>query len=216
MIYPKDFNSEIDIKIDKIKKEIVSGKISLLELELNSLFNEMEGFINTVNLEQYAITYKRAYEILEQKFEELKKLLRSLDDDRKIIAFLKTNPKDEEIYEIFKGCWHKPYYVEDLSLEFLFYATNRYCKDNIPRSEIVHLKKIPSKEDFLIEVPELQFIEKLNKYYEEIIKKLPCVFDQIFDEEHNQIKIYEHFIYLLHLLQQGRIKYHKETNTLYL
>ena len=95
-------------------------------------------------------------------------------------------------------------------------AADRYCKDNIPHLEIVHLKKIPSKEDFLIEVPEFQFIEKLNKYYDEIIKKLPCVFDQIFEEERNQIKIYEHFIYLLHLLQQGRIKYHKETNTLYL
>ena len=216
MIYPKDFNLEINNKIDKIKQEIVSGKISLLELELNNLFNEMEGFINTVNLEQYAITYKRAYEILEQKFEELKKLLRSLDDDRKIIAFLKTNPKDEEICEIFKGCWHKPYYIADFSLEFLFYVADRYCKDNIPHLEIVHLKKIPSKEDFLIEVPEFQFIEKLNKYYDEIINKLPCVFDQIFEEERNQIKIYEHFIYLLHLLQQGRIKYHKETNTLYL
>ena len=216
MIYPKDFNLEINNKINKIKRDIESGKISLLELELNVIFNEMERSINKVNLELYSITYKEACEILEQKFEELKKLLASLDEDQKIISFLKNNPKDDEIYDIFRGCWHNPYYIEDLSLKFLKYAVDRFCRDNITSSELEHLNRIPSKADFLIEIPEFHFIEKLNQFFIEIKEKLPCEFNQIFEGESNQIQIYEHFIYLLHLLQQGRIKFHKETNTLYL
>ena len=37
----------------------------------------------------------------------------------------------------------------------------------------------------------------------------------IFGDEQDQAKIYEIFVYLLHLLQLGKIKYQKETNTLY-
>jgi hypothetical protein len=176
----------------------------------------MENSINIFNIEDYSATYKKLCEILEQKFEELKKLLRSLDDDQKIINFLKKKPKDDEICRLFNGCWHKMFYIEDLSLDFLIYATNRFCKEKEPILELEHLRRIGSKEDFLIEIPEYQFIEKLDQFFDEIKYKLPCLFEQIFDRESNQITIYEKFVYLLHLLQQGKVKYHKETNMLYL
>jgi hypothetical protein len=199
-----------------IKKEILSGKISLLELELNVLFNEMENSVNIYNIEDYSSTYKNVCEILEQKFDELKKLLRTLDDDQKIINYLKKKPKDEEVCSLFNGCWHNIFYIEDLSLDFLIYAKNRFCKDKVSNIEIEHLKRIYSNEEFLIEIPEYQFIEKLDQFFDEIKQKLPCSFEEIFKDENNQIKIYEKFIYSLHLFQQGRVKYHKETNMVYL
>jgi len=207
---------ELDNKIEMIKKDIISGKITLLELELSVLFNEIENSINIFNIENYSATYKKACEILEQKFEELKKLLRLLDDDQKIINFLKKKPEDKEICSLFDHCWYKNFYIEDLSLNFLTYAKNRYCKEKESNLEIEHLIRAISNEQFLIEIPEQQFIEKLSIFLDGIRDKLPCLFEQIFDGENDQIKIYEKFIYLLHLLQQGRIKYHKETNMLYL
>jgi len=52
--------------------------------------------------------------------------------------------------------------------------------------------------------------------FELIKRKLPCSYDMIFEDENNQIKLFEHFVYLLHLLQLGKIKYQKESNFLYL
>jgi len=216
LINHKDMSLELDNKIEMIKKDIISGKITLLELELSILFNEMENSINVFNIENYSATYKKACQILEEKFEELKKLLRLLDDDKKIINFLKKKPEDEEICSLFDHCWYKNFYIEDLSLNFLTYAKNRYCKEKASNLEIEHLIRAISNEQFLIEIPEQQFIEKLDIFLDGIRDKLPCLFEQIFDGENDQIKIYEKFIYLLHLLQQGRIKYHKETNMLYL
>ena len=41
-------------------------------------------------------------------------------------------------------------------------------------------------------------------------------YDEIFEDEHDQIRIFENFVYLLHLLQLNLIKYQKETKYLYL
>jgi len=50
--------------------------------------------------------------------------------------------------------------------------------------------------------------------YEQFVYLLHLL--HVFDNELDQIEIYEQFVYLLHLLQLGKIKYQKDTNTLYL
>jgi len=53
-------------------------------------------------------------------------------------------------------------------------------------------------------------------FFNAIKYKFPCSFDDIFEDEHDQIIIYEKFVYILHLLQLGKIKYQKESNFLYM
>ena len=72
------------------------------------------------------------------------------------------------------------------------------------------------KQNFLLEVPEQKFTEKMNNYFNHIKSRLPCSFDEIFENEQDQIKVYENFVYILHLLQLGKLKYQKETNFLYI
>ena len=78
-----------------------------------------------------------------------------------------------------------------------------------------HLKKTSVKDDFILELPKQRFTEKMTIFFEDIKNKLPCSFNNIFDEIENQIEIYEKFVYLLHLLQLNKIKYEKNTDTLY-
>ena len=54
------------------------------------------------------------------------------------------------------------------------------------------------------------------RFYNSIQKKLPCSLEDIFEDYTEQEIIYENFVYLLHLLQLGKIKYLKETNVIYL
>ena len=42
----KDILEEINSNIEDIYKDILTGKISLLELELVPIFNQLEGFVN--------------------------------------------------------------------------------------------------------------------------------------------------------------------------
>jgi hypothetical protein len=210
-----DFSEEINKKIEDIKHDFLSGKINLLEHELNPIFTDIKDSLSIFNIINYSQSYVQACELLDRKFEQLRNLLRSLDIEKKFMDFLKRKPNKEEIYDIFNGCWNHNFELEPLSFNFLEYAINRFCKEKIIDLRIKHLDKERSEYQFLLEIPRLKFTEKVNEFYNEIRNKFPCFFEEVFENEQDQIKIYEKFVYLLHLLQLGKIKYQKETNTLY-
>jgi len=211
-----DFSEEINKKIEVIKEEVLSGKINLLNLELNPIFSDIKDSLSIFNIENYSESYKNACELLIRKFEELKNLLSSLDIEKTFLDFLKENPNEEEITEIMSGCWNYTFELDALSLNFLEYASNRFCKEKLMDSKIEHLNREKTDYQFLLEIPMLKFTDKLNAFFNKIRTKLPCYFEDVFENKLDQIKIYEQFVYLLHLLQLGKIKYQKDTNTLYL
>ena len=211
-----DLSEELNKKIEIIKDDILSGKTSLLELELNPLFHDLKDSLSIFNIDNYSLTYKNVCELLNEKFEELKKLLSSLNIDQKFLIFMKTHPDEEEISDIFKGCWRKVFSIDGMSLNFLEYASDRFCKERIMELEIKHLIKGKIDDQFLLEIPKYKFTEKMMSFFNKIKEKLPCYFEDVFDDEVDQMIIYEKFVYLLHLLQLGKVKYQKETNTLYI
>ncbi len=211
-----DFSEDINKKIEIIKDDILSGKINLLEFELNPIFSDIKDSLSIFNIENYSQSYVNAFELLKRKFEELRNLLSSLDIEKKFMAFLRENPKENEIVEIFNGCWNNYFELDAISLNFLEYAENRFCKEKTMDFTIKHLNKERSDYEFLLEIPKLKFTEKVNAFFNKIRNKLPCYFEEVFEENIDQLKIYEQFVYLLHLLQLGKVKYQKETNTLYI
>lgn len=204
-------------KIDDIQKQVINGKINLLNYELVPLFTELQKTITVSYLDKNSKTYMKACLLLDQKFEELRKLLGTLDHEKKFIEYLNLKPDDKEINELFEGCWREIFNLNPISFEFLEESKERL--DNLVKKSfsIQHLKIRRKQEDnFVLSVPERGFSEQMNEFYETILNKLPCFFEDIFEDDKDQIKIYEKFVYLLHLLQSGKIKYQKETNTLYI
>ncbi|MCK4370992.1 MAG: hypothetical protein KAW03_07975 [Candidatus Lokiarchaeota archaeon] len=212
----KDFSEEINNKIENIKNRVFSGEISLLEIELVPIFENLKDSLTIYNISKYSRTYKSAFQLLSQKFEELKIFLSYLDNQDKFLKFLKTNPRDIEIYQVFEDCWREPFNIDTLSLKFLEYSKERLVLEKGEPLKIEPIEKIKLKEDFLLEIPEKRFTEKMLAFFNIIKDKLPCPYEEIFEDELDQIKIFENFVYILHLLQMGKIKYQKETNFLYL
>jgi len=204
-------------KIDDIQKQVINGKINLLNYELVPLFTELQKTITINYLDKNSKTYMKACLLLDQKFEELRKLLGSLDNEKKFIEYLNLKPDDKEINELFEGCWRETFNLNPISLEFLEESKEKLDKIVKKSFNIQHLKiRRKQGEDFVLSVPERGFSEQMNEFYESILDKLPCFFEDIFEDDKDQIKIYEKFVYILHLLQLGKIKYQKETNTLYI
>ena len=200
----------------QIKHDILKGKISLLELELNPIFQEIIDSVSTTNIFQYSPLYKETNDILYQKFEELKTLLIRMDNEQKYLDFLKKSPSDSEIALLFKGCWNRLFRIGCLSLGFLQESQNKLSTRNREPIKIKKVPRIESKDQFLLEIPMQKFTEKMDDYFTSISDKLPCSLDELFDNETDQLVIYENFIYMLHLLQLGRIKYQKDTKTFYI
>jgi hypothetical protein len=221
----KDFSEEINRKIEEIQTKVISGELTLLDVELFPIFENLKDSLNIGNLNRYSITYRNASQLLIQKFEELKILINNIDRKEGFLKFLKSNPEDAEIIQLLNDCWLKPFNIDSLSLDFLEFSRDKLSvKRVIPTSivkrviptSIEHIEKVEVKDSFLLEVPEQKFTEKMLSFYDKIKNKLPCLFDEIFEEEQSQIEIYENFVYILHLLQLGKIKYQKETNFLYI
>ncbi|UCC18904.1 MAG: hypothetical protein JSV62_12455 [Promethearchaeota archaeon] len=211
-----DFSIELNRKIEVIKTKVLAGEVSLLDIELVSLFEDLKDSLNIFNINNYSMTYKNAFQLLSQKFEELKIFLSYLDNKDKFLAFLKTSPKDTEIFQLLEDCWRDPFTVDALSLEFLKYSKDRLIARKGEALVIEPIDKIQIKENFILELTSGKFTEKMLEFYETIKDRLPCSYDEIFEDEKDQLKIFENFVFLLHLLQIGKIKYQKETNFLYL
>ncbi|MEE9379416.1 MAG: hypothetical protein V3V33_15430 [Candidatus Lokiarchaeia archaeon] len=212
----KDFSEEINNKIESIKKRVLAGEVSLLDVELVPIFENLKDSLTIYNISKYSNTYKSAFQLLSQKFEELKIFLSYLDNQNKFLKFLKSNPKDMEIYQLFEDCWRDPFIIDALSLEFLEYSKDRLVTKKPEPLKIEHLDKINLKGTFLLEIPEKRFTDKMLAFFNIIKDKLPCSYEELFEDEFDQLKIFENFVYLLHLLQLGKINYQKKTNFLYL
>jgi len=212
----KDLSEEINRKIEEIQTKVLSGEIALLDLELVPIFENIKDTLDIGNINRYSLAFKNVFQLLVEKFEELKILINNLDKKEGFFQYLKSNPNDSEVYNLFNECWIKPFNIESLSLNFLNSSREKLSKGEGYSVTIEHLDKVIIKHNFLLEVPEQKFTEKIMSFYNNIKNKFPCSFDEIFENEQDQIKIYENFVYLLHLLQMGKIKYQKETNFLYI
>lgn len=211
-----DFSKEINEKIEEIQSKVLSGDINLLEVELVPIFENLKDSLNIRNINKYSKSYENAFQLLTRKFEELKILINDLDRKEGFLDFLKGNPKESEISKLLDNCWIKPFVITSLSLEFLEASFDKLNIEKNNQNVIEHIDRIKVTQDFLLEVPEQKFTEKMLDFFNHIMNKLPCSFEEIFEDEQDQIKIYEKFVYILHLLQIGKVKYQKETNFLYI
>ena len=211
-----DITEVLNNRIRDIQKKILSGKVNLLDLELVPLFDELKDSLTVHNLEKSSETYKNACLLLNQKFDELRSMLSSLESEKQFLNYLNSNPSDLELYGLLNECWRNLFTIDALSLEFLELSQKRLGIDRGGPITIEHLQKAKVKDKFLLEIPKHKFTEKMMKFYISIRKKLPCSLEDIFEDYSEQEIIYENFVYLLHLLQLGKIKYLKETNVIYL
>ncbi|MBD3198353.1 MAG: hypothetical protein GF317_25105 [Candidatus Lokiarchaeota archaeon] len=212
----KDFSDDIKQKIYTIKAKLLDGQISLLDEDLVPIFDELRDSLNTLNINKYSKTYMEACELLDEKFRELVVLLNRLDEEKKFQEYLESEPSDKEILELIGDCWLQTFDLDYLSFDFLKESMEKLTHKISKPYQIQHPLQTRSKDKFILEVSKERFGQKMEEFFERIKEKLPCYFEELFENLPNQIEIYEKFVYILHLLQQGRLKYQKETKTVYL
>ncbi|MFX1498215.1 MAG: hypothetical protein ACFFBH_11855 [Promethearchaeota archaeon] len=216
MINFTDYYNQISQKIENVKSKILSGKLSLLSFELNPIFQDLKDSLNMENIDKYSSLYKEACFLLNQKFEELKSFLKLLENDKLFFNFLELKPSDQDISLLFDACCRRVFTIESISINFLVESDKKFSKERNKIIEVEHLKRQKINSEFLLEITRQNFTEKMFLYLERIKGKLPCRFEDIFEIDKDQMEIFEDFVYLLHLLQLGKIKYQKETNSLYI
>ena len=216
MVEITDISDELNQKIEEIQRKVYSGEISLLNLELVPIFNNLRTNLTESNLDNYSKPYKEACGLLDLKFSELKYLLSASTIEKSFSDYLETNPNDDEILHLFDNCWREVFYLDVLSYNFLECSKDLLCRDKKEISIVEPVEIEESDEIFVVKIPKRKFTEKMMNYFNTIKKKLPCSIDTLFEDEINDIILCTDFVYLLHLLQSGIVNYQKETNFVYI
>jgi len=203
-------------EMDELNQRILRGEINLLEYELVPIFHNLQKSLSIGNLDGHSKMYEEACQLLNLKFEELKKILNSLQSEQVFYEFLQQDPSDIQIYQLLKECWISSFHTNSVSIDFLQESTDKLCLER--KSEHVPFispEKINTDQEFILEVPSRNFNEKLEGYMAKIQSLLPCSFSKLFEHQKEQGKIFENFVYVLHLLQLGKLHYQKETHFIY-
>ncbi len=212
-------NSSIPSIIEEIQEifDIIHrGSKHALSVDLNPIFQKFKRSITTQNLNESSSAFSKLCNIIETKFNELQMYLALFGQEKKFLTFLESNPSDIEIFNLFKGCWYKPFNLNALSLDFLEESKDS-LENRIREGYIIENLEIPQKdENFLLEMPSSSFQEIIENYFNKISEKLPCNMEDLFEDIENQEEIFEKFIMILHLLQNGKIMYQKQTNFIYI
>ena len=168
------------------------------------------------NLDKSSSAFSKLCDIIETKFNELQIFLALFGQEKKFLTYLESNPSDIEISNLFKGCWYKTFNINSLSLEFLEKSKD-FLENRRREGYTIENLQIPNKnENFVLEMRSISFQETIKNYFNEIYRKLPCNMEDLFEEIESQEEIYEKFIIILHLLQNGKIMYQKQTNFVYI
>ena len=113
------------------------------------------------------------------------------------------------------GCWNKNFIMSSLSLQFLEMCKDKLCQDKQEPFIYESVEEEKVNDEFTLEVPKFKFTEKMNLFFNTIKDMLPCSFNDIFENEQDNVKLCMDFVYLLHLLQSGKIQYQKDSNFIY-
>jgi hypothetical protein len=206
---------EINERVREIMKMVLAGDLSLLDFELKPLFREIRDSVNPKSINNYASTYSEMLDLLERKYNEFQDLINQINSDDLFLRFLEKNPNDDIISDCFTGCWRKAFTLRTVSLKGLSKYFDRFTSSHKEFIDIQHINRSTKKGEYIFFVPKESFSEKMMDFYTVLVEKLPCDYDDLFKYEKNQLVIFENFVYLLHLLQIGKVKFQKETNILY-
>ncbi len=203
-------------EIQEIFEIINKGSKNALSIDLFPIFQKFKRAINTGNLDVSSSAFSKLCSIIESKFNELQIFLALFGQEKKFLTYLVSNPSNIEISNLFKGCWYKTFNLNSLSLEFLEKSKD-FLENRRREGYTLENLQIPKKnENFVLEMRSISFQEIIENYYNQIYKKLPCNMEDLFEDLENQEEIYEKFIIILHLLQNGKIMYQKQTNFVYI
>ena len=199
-------------RISFLKNQVLIGKKSLLDEDLESLFVEFKDLISESELETSIQIMDNGTVILEKKLDELRDFISIISQKNQILEYLKNSSSDESFAKILNKIWQSPLLLPHFSLSFLTRSFERLVL-NKKSSNLEYFfkdKPILGSPD-IRELPEIDkpYKMKMLGYLNSIRPVLPATLDDLINKNHSIDVYYENFSYILHLLQLGFLSFTK-------
>ncbi len=206
-------------RISFLKNQVLTGKKSLLDEDLESLFVEFKDLISESDLETSIQIMNDGTIILEQKLEELRDFISFISQKNQILEYLKNPSSDEFFTKSLNKIWQSPLLLPHFSLAFLSKSFERLVLNkNSNNSGIIFKEKPNLANPEIRELPEIDkpYKMKMFGYLNSIRQILPATLDGLTNKSNSIDVYYESFSYILHLLQLGYLTYNKSSKQFFL
>ena len=206
-------------RISFLKNQVLIGKKSLLDEDLESIFIEFKDLISESDLETSIQIMNDGTIILEQKLEELRDFISFISQKNQILEYLKNPSSDEFFTKILNKIWQSPLQLPHFSLSFLSKSFERLVLNKKSNNLGIIFKEKPNLANPEIrELPEIDkpYKMKMFGYLNSIRQILPSTLDGLTNKAHSIDIYYESFSFLLHLLQLGYLTYNKSSKQFFL
>ena len=206
-------------RISFLKNQVLIGKKSLLDEDLESIFIEFKDLISESDLETSIQIMNDGTIILEQKLEELRDFISFISQKNQILEYLKNPSSDEFFTKILNKIWQSPLQLPHFSLSFLSKSFERLVLNKKSNNLGIIFKEKPNLASPEIrELPEIDkpYKMKMFGYLNSIRQILPSTLDGLTNKAHSIDIYYESFSFLLHLLQLGYLTYNKSSKQFFL
>ena len=206
-------------RIRFLKNQVLIGKKSLLDEDLESLFVEFKDLISESELETSIQIMNDGTIILEQKLEELRDFISLISQKNQILEYLKNSSSDESFAKILNKIWQSPLLLPHFSLSFLTKSFERLVLNKKSTNLGVFFKDKP-----ILASPDIRELPEIDKPYKikmfEFLNSIrpifPATLDDLLNKDHSIDIYFEYFSYILHLLQLGYLTYNKSSKQFFL
>ncbi len=199
-------------RISFLKNQVLIGKKSLLDEDLESLFVEFKDLISESELETSIQIMDNGTVILEKKLDELRDFISIISQKNQILEYLKNSSSDESFAKILNKIWQSPLLLPHFSQSFLMKSFERLVLNKKSSNLEFFFKDKPilGSPD-IRELPEIDkpYKMKMLEYLNSIRPVLPATLDDLINKNNSIDVYYENFSYILHLLQLGFLSFTK-------
>ncbi len=201
-------------RISFLKNQVLLGKKSLLDEDLESLFIEFKDLISESELETSIQIMNDGTIILEKKLEELRDFISIISQKNQILEYLKNSSSDEAFSKILNIIWQSPLLLPHFSLSFLTKSFERLVLNKKSSNLGIFFKDKPNlASPDIRELPEIDkpYKIKMFEYLNSIQPILPTTLEGLLNKNLFIDDYYKYFSYILHLLQLGYLTYNKSS-----
>jgi len=206
-------------RISFLKNQVLLGKKSLLDEDLESFFVELSESVSENEIETSIQIMDNGTIILEQKLEELRDFISLISQKNQILEYLKNSSSNESFPKILNKIWQSPLLLPHFSLSFLTKSFDKLVlnKKSSNFGIIFKDKPILASPD-IRELPEIDkpYKIKMFEYLNSIRPILPATLEGLLNKNHSIDDYYEYFSYILHLLQLGYLSYNNSSKIFFL
>lgn len=203
----------LSARIKTLKSLISVSPGAIVQEKLDSLFVELTNLINPQDLESGVDLMGDATQILQTKLNEIEHIVALLLQRDRLKNFLQNIATEQLLSSVIAHSWQEPFLIPTLSLEHL-----RDCFESLTKPRNKGVQKIDQimplmsgdRAAFSIDGIEDPFEIRMLRYLEIIRPNLPDSLEKLLAHDKSGDEYFEHFTYILHLLQNGYLLFDRE------